>query len=80
MGGPPGAPPAPLPLSLTPLPGYLLLTHGSVRALFNVTGLMRAGIPTLAAVDAAGVGAWGGRGRGLGYRMLMVCGCLAVAV
>ncbi len=59
-GGPPGAPPAPAPLSLTPLPGYLLLTRGSLRALFNVTGLMRAGIPTLAAVDGAGVGAWGG--------------------
>ncbi|GIL67610.1 hypothetical protein Vafri_20965 [Volvox africanus] len=32
-------------LLLTPLRGYLLLTHGSQHVLFNVTGLVRTGIP-----------------------------------
>ncbi|GLI66516.1 hypothetical protein VaNZ11_010385 [Volvox africanus] len=32
-------------LLLTPLRGYLLLTHGSQRVLFNVTGVVRTAIP-----------------------------------
>ncbi len=34
-------------MSLTSLRGYVLLTHGSERVLFDVTGVVRTGIPIL---------------------------------
>lgn len=63
------APPPPLPasllpsLALTPLRGYLLLSAGRRRVLFNVTGVPRAGqgIPAIAAVADGDLGAWRGQ-------------------
>ncbi|KAG2500721.1 hypothetical protein HYH03_001486 [Edaphochlamys debaryana] len=45
-------------LLLTPMRGYLLLTHGTTHVVFNVTGVLRSGLPFLAAVgdgEVAGI-------------------------